>query len=345
MPENSQTPSQMPYPQYYPPQKKTNWWIPVLIIGLVFVLIITFFVAIFSALSSPFDKEPVYVRDNSVLYLDLRGNIQEYSKSNPFAEIFGAGQISYADILHAVKTAKYDDKIDGIYIRGGVSGMGMAKAAELQQEILDFKESGKFVYAFMEIGSEGDYFNALPADSIFMPAEGILEMNGYGASVMFMKGLFDKIGIDFHVEHFEDFKSAGETYNRKSFSDSARYQLQVMLQQRQEQYNNAVAKFRDLPIEKVHEVIAEGTYTAEKLHEYGFIDALLTESDVKSFIKDKIFGDDNNDSRNKLKMLTADKYIQSDLPIHGTIADKDKRIAIIYGSGVIQDMAPDSPFR
>ena len=57
-------------------------------------------------------------------------------------------------------------------------------AKELQDALADFKTSGKFIYSFVETGNESDYFYSVTADSIFMPREGLLELNGFGASAI-----------------------------------------------------------------------------------------------------------------------------------------------------------------
>ena len=185
-----------PFPPNYNQPKKRKWWIPLVIVMSVIVL---FFVVIFAIIGSVFsdfnfEEKPVKVSKNSVLYINFAGGVQEYAQNdNPFAALSGGSSksASFIEHLRAIEIAKNDDNIKGIYIypKGNI---GFAKSLELIEAIEDFKKSGKFVYAFIEAGTETDYMNIVSADKIYMPTEGMIELNGFGTSALFMKGLFDK---------------------------------------------------------------------------------------------------------------------------------------------------------
>ena len=136
------TPQSNPnYPPNFRPQKKTRWWIPVSIIGGVFLLFVIFIFAFFSFLGSSFNfEEPeVKIEDKTVLTIDLSDGLPEYSKQDPFS-IFSGGNksLSFFDILNAIDRAKDDDKIKGILLNINGS-VGRAKGAELQEKLESFK--------------------------------------------------------------------------------------------------------------------------------------------------------------------------------------------------------------
>jgi len=291
-----------PPPHYRQPKQNNRWWIPVAIIGGIlgigFIIIISVFMSITSVFKDfNFEKEETVTKSNSVLYLNFSGGAQEYTHNNPFAEIFGGstGGASFFTTLGAIKQAKEDDKIEGIYIKPS-SGISMNKAIEINEAIKDFKESGKFVYAYIEVGDENTYFSTLPADSIFMPTEGMLEMNGYGISSMFMKGFFKKIGIEFYTQKFEDFKSAGETMSRNSYSDSAKYQLGILLEQRFEGLLEGIESYRGISKSKSRTIMNTGIYTSDEALRHGYIDAQISETNLKEFMKTKVFGESGDDN-------------------------------------------------
>lgn len=340
-----QPPQMPPYPPYYMQKKKSRWWIPVVIIVGVLIVFIGIIMAFFSALTSPFEKKDVVVKSNSVLYLNFGNVLDEYPVSSPFGFLGASGKSSFFDIVSAIKIAKNDDKIKGIYYRATIAQMGFAMASELQNALDDFKKSGKFIYAFIEVGQEREYFNALPADSIFMPTEGLCEMNGFGISALFLKGFFDKIGIDFYVQQFEDFKSAAETYSRKKFSDSAKLEYQIILNQRYKLFTESVVKHRKMEPDFLNSALARGIYTADSLQKLGFVDAFATESEVKEFLAKRAFGNEyKDDSKHKLRLVSPSDYLAGDPPIKGKVFDKKKQIAIIFAVGVVQDDAQNSPF-
>lgn len=348
-------PNYPPFPPQFPQQKKRKWWVPLLIVlGTIFVFFIVIFAIIGSAISNfDFEQKPFKVSKNSILYINFGGGVQEYGQDNPFAA-FGGGSNSSASLfehIKAIEIAKTDDNIKGIYIypKGSI---GFAKSLELIEAIEDFKKSGKFVYAFVEAGTELDYMNIVSADKIFMPTEGMIELNGFGTSALFMKGLFNKVGVDFHVQQFEDFKSAGESYSKTKFSDSARYQLEILLKDRHNTFVDLVAKNRKMTTEQVNNILSRGVYTADTIKALGLVDELISEQNLRERLKEmtngsKVNNKDSEEDETKLNLITVSKYINSEnlKTDNSKVAPDNKKIAIINSVGAITSgKSSPSPF-
>ena len=126
-------------------------------------------------------SKPVTVKPNTVLRLNVPGTLEEYATSDPLAFLSSADEnnVNFLNTITAIKKAKSDKNIAGIYIKGGDIRAGFAKMIEIRDALLEFKKSGKFIYSFIEIGRESDYYLASVADSLFMPTEGIMELNGF----------------------------------------------------------------------------------------------------------------------------------------------------------------------
>jgi len=336
--QNTQPSNTPNYPPNYRPQKKTRWWIPVSIIGGVFLLFVIGIIAFFSFVGSSFNFESpeVEITEKTVLTVDLSNGIPEYVSQDPFSVFSGGSSaISFFDILSSIDRAKDDDNIKGIFLNIS-GGTGRAKGAELQEKLEEFKESGKFIYGFIEAGDEQTYYNTLTADSIFMPTEGLLEFNGYGISSMFMTGLFKKLGMEYHVVGFEDFKSAADSYNKYKFSDSSRYQLEVMLNQFQNDFVKSVSKYRNIEEEQVLSLLNQGLFTVDSLYKYKLIDGMKTKTQVEDMIKQKLYPDVSADSlyEKDIDFVSVGKYNKSKYKPKGKV-DEDKRIAIINSVGPI----------
>lgn len=309
-----------PHPPHFVYKKRRKWWMPIVIVlGVFFVAFLVLLAIIGSAISTfNLSDEPTKISKNSVLYINFAGGVQEYSQQNLFAGLNGntSSNPSLFDHIKAINIAKEDDNIKGIYIypKGNI---GFTKSLELIEAIQDFKKSGKFVYAFIEAGTELDYMNVVSADKIFMPTEGMIELNGFSVSSLFLKGLFNKVGVDFHVQHFEDFKSAGESYSRTKFSDSARYQLQVLLDSREKTFVNAIAANRQMDTEQVYKILERGVYTADTIQALGLVDELISEQNLRARIKELVYSDkqnrkDKKDKEQKLNLVTVAKYLNSE---------------------------------
>ena len=113
------------------------------------------------------------ISDNSILVVDLSEVITDRGISNDdmMSLVMGdvTNSISLKDAVAAIKAAKTDKNIEGMYIACNGSANGVTTLYELRKAIVDFKESDKFVYAYGYEGiAQSDYFVASAADSIFV---------------------------------------------------------------------------------------------------------------------------------------------------------------------------------
>jgi protease-4 len=342
--QDTQAPIPHP-PSYQPDKKRTRWWIPVSIIGgiilipaIMFAIFAAFIVGIFAGLESG-DTEVKPLTTATVLVVDLSGGLPEYVVTAPFSLGDGPKGPTLFETLDAIERAGTDPNIKGIYIRNGGAGMGMAKLTEVRDALLAFKKSKKFIYAFIDNGTKSQYYLATVADSIFMPQEGLLEFNAFGASAPFMKGLFDKVGVSWHVEQFEEYKSAAETMSRQNWSQPAKEEVRALIEQRQTMFTNAVATSRNIPASKVTALLSRGLYVPDSLLAHGLIDGFARELEVKERIQKRL-DPTTKDEHPKLESISINRYLDaSDDP---TI-NAEKTIAIVYASGAISDGVNKNP--
>lgn len=330
------------YNEYAYRPRKNRWWIiPVVIVGVLLILgfmATMFFVGIGSAFEKMFEPEDLTIKDNTVLLLDIE-DLSEVPKSS-FKTLFSGGNSGYFRVVNAIENAADDDKIKGIYYKAGYGFEGFAQAEGIQEAIAKFKESGKFFYAYLPYTTETQYFNALQADSIFMPEEVLMEFNGFATTGVFYKGFFDKIGLKFNVIHFEDFKSMGETYNRTSFSDSSRHNISELLAARYDMIVDAVSEYRNIPKDEVIESLTKGIYSFEEAKEAGLVDVCATEQEITDLMKERTGNED-------MKPVSIKKYaaFARTEPIEIDKKDTETKIAIVNAEGAIMvGDGNDNPF-
>lgn len=137
----------------------------------------------------------------------------------------------FFDVLSAVKEAKDDSRINGIFVDLNNWNLSKTQTTELKSAIKDFKISEKPVLAYGTYITNKTYDAALAADKIVMPysSSSIFSLSGYHASVPYYKELADKLGIKVNVIHIGDFKSFGENYTRDSMSPNLRMELKKIL--------------------------------------------------------------------------------------------------------------------
>ncbi len=336
--------SEMQQP-YYPPvqRQRSRWWIPFAIIasiiGGMFLMIIIIGVGIASFIGKTSfnmggsESEKVHVEENSILSLSFGdGGVNEYVvASSPFSG--NREGVALLDVLTAIHAAKDDPKIKGIYYKPS-GQVGFAKQREIMAALEDFKTSKKFIYAFLPGGAEREYYFAAVADSIFMPQEASFEFNGFGGTSIFLKDMFDKMGVEWTVIQREDYKSAAEMFNRTKFSDPARQEVREIIDQRYAIFVQEIARLRHLDENAVRAMLQRGIYDPDSLHALKLIDHFATDMQVKEKLKEKVYGSDT--VKKKLHFVDLESYA-SYARAHSTVpVEKDKQIAIVYGSGTIR---------
>lgn len=300
------------------------------IVGILLFFGLCFGMLFIVVLASSSDEVPT-VKEKSVLYLPLSGVVVEQVVENPFDEIFGdaPSQMDIRSIIKSIEAAKEDEKIKGIYIETKFMGASFASLQEIRDALLDFKESGKFIYAYGEYISESDYYIASTADSIYMNPQGNLEFNGLAANIMFYKGLFDKLEIKPVIFRVGEFKSYVEPYTRKDMSDENRLQYSELLNSVYDFYLQEVGSSRSID-NAVLEDISDNMkvqFPADA-KSYGLVDAIRFEDQVKDQIRKQIEIEEDA----KINFMSIKSYSSV---VKSKIEGKREKVAIIVANGAI----------
>ena len=277
------------------------------------------------------------VKDNSVLYLPLSGVIVEQVIDNPLEELLGeeSTQLELMDAVNAIKAAKEDDKIKGIYIETKYLGASFSSLQEIRDALLDFKDSGKFVFAYGEYMRESDYYIASVADEIYLNPQGALEFNGLSVNVMFYKGLFDKLDIEPVIFRpaSNKFKSFVEPYIRKDISAESKLQYAELLNSVYDFYLENVSSSRDIDQEEL-ERISDAMLVSFPTDAKNF--GLVTAVDFEDVVKDVMRGRLEIDSDEDISFISWSNYAKV---VKSNVKSSKDRIAVIIASGAIYQSA------
>jgi len=208
---------------------------------------IIIFAGVIGAASS---KKQTTVAKNSVLKLDINEPIRERSSENPFAAFSGSGDanvLGLIEIKEALKKAKDDDNIKGVYIDAQNPQAGWATLEEIRNALIDFKTSKKFVYSYAEVMTEKAYYIASVADKVYLNPAGDLEWNGIAAELTFFKGTLEKLGLRPEIFRVGTFKSAVEPFLLDKMSDPNRLQTASFLNSINDHFLTGVSKSRGIP--------------------------------------------------------------------------------------------------
>ena len=310
--------------------------------GLLAVIVgtfLVFFLWIFILLGIAGSMEKsVAVHPESILKIDFSEVLTDAPSSDPLAGIDlmtlqTTRQLSLFKALRAIEAAGADDRIKGIYLRmnGGGGVTGSALLEELREALLEFKQSGKFIVAYNETYSQGQYYLASVADKIYLQPEGGMEWSGLASDVMFYKGLLDK--LDLRAEVFRPtackYKSAVEPFILDKMSAANREQMQALVNSMWGTISGAVCESRGIDSVKMRRITDNLQETLpEEALEYGFDDRLLYEDQMEDVFAELGVSDDYD-------FITLGDYAsQVGADLKNISADQ---VAIVYADGQIVD--------
>lgn len=302
------------------------------------ILLLFLLIAVFGAIASLSDK-PVEVKSNSILTIKLDGTIFDRTSDNPleninFITLSSKKNYGLNKILESIKKAATDSRITGIYldlteIQGNFGAL--ATTQEIREALLRFKESGKFIYSYSNLGySQKSYYLATVADKIFVNPESPLLLTGMSSSISFYKETLAKLGIQPEVVKVGKFKSAVEPFIANEMSEANREQVQKYLNSSWESIIKGIAERRNMTTDSINAIANKfNVYTTQQFKDYGFFDGTFYEDEMLSFLKKE----NGVDSTTKLNLVGLLEYQK--VPVQENIEINKDKIAIVYAQGEI----------
>jgi len=277
-------------------------------------------------------EESVSVKKNSVLELQMKYPINDYTGNNegePFAILFDKSQ-GLDQILHAIKVAKEDDNIKGISISNNYISAGISTTQAIRNALSDFKESGKFIYAFGDYYLQKDYYLASVADSIFLNPVGAVDFKGLSAEVLYFKDLQDKTGVKMEVIRHGKYKSAVEPFLSNEMSEDNRTQIKELMSSIWNSIISEISVDRSISEQDIN-IIADtlGGRKPEYAKASGLLDEVVYYDEYENRLKQAI----GISKEDKLNSISLEDYMKMSRK-KKLYSGKDK-IAVIFAQGNI----------
>ena len=303
------------------------------IVGIfIFCMIFFFGIIIIGAIAGSGD-DTVSVKKNSVIELDLSKVSLDYAGKTNYKDFnyFEAHHNGVTDILNAIEAAKTDDKIKGISILNNKSQLGLAQSKAVRDKLEEFKKSGKFVYAYANYYSQGEYYLNSVADQVYLNPMGEVDFKGLSAEIIYMKDLQEKSGVKFEVIRHGKYKSAVEPYLNQEMSPENREQMTVLLNSVWNTIVNDISKSRKLSVEQLNAIANSlGARTPELALANKLVDKVAYEDEYHDAIRAKL----KLDKKEKYDFVAITDYAKK---AASTVEDYSKEdvIAVIYAQGEI----------
>ena len=302
-----------------------------IVFGICTFLVISLIIGgVATIISSAEESTVTTVNPNSVLQLDLTKSIYERTPSelNSYLE---SNMVIGADVvLKAIHMAKTDDRISGIYLRTSeMYNGGWAITEEIRNALIDFKQSGKFIYSYSEMYSQKAYYLSSIADSIFINPSGMLDFKGIAAETIFIKDMLDKLNVEVELirPRNNSFKSAGEMYTMNHMSEANKTQIRSYISNIWQHVCTDISTTRNISVDKLNNIANNlSAYLPTDAVKNGLIDKTAFEHDVLTSIANTLgIGDGDIDDIN---FIRTRKYAEST-----TEPQSKNKIAVIYAQG------------
>lgn len=190
-------------------------------------------------------------------------------------------------VLKNLEDVKKDSRISGIALN--LSGLRISRgnAWEIREKLAELREIGKRVVIYIDEASITHYHLASVADCVVMDPEGILVMPGYVLGRTYLAGALEKLGLGFDEWRFLEYKSAAETYSRRSMSDADREQRQALVDQYYETARADIVASRGITEAEFDRWIDEiAVVTAAEALKEGMVDKLARWVDVRDVVEE-----------------------------------------------------------
>jgi len=307
-------------------------WLSAIIIFILFALMLGSMLAGLSASSDI----TAGIKDKSILIIDLSGDIAERETPSSLKdEITGknSSDVTLCDYIAAIDKAASDKRIEGMLIKCGGASMGTASRQELIEAITRFRNK-KFVVAYGDCYTQGDYYVACTADEIYLNPVGAVDIHGIAAKIPFYTGLLDKLGIKMQIVKVGRFKSAVEPFILKSASEPSILQTKTYIDGLWNEITSHIAQRRGTSADSVNFWAADiaSMYAPERLIADSIVDRLAYRREVEDILKKRTGLKDDED----LRAIYPAEYLLSGAADRNKATGK-KHVAVYYATGDIND--------
>jgi protease IV len=225
------------------------------------------------------------VADRSTLVLRPGGELQE-AAPDVLQFVSRDGAATLRGYVEALRKAKVDRRISAVLLAPrAVDSPFWAKIQELRDAVLDFKTSGKPVYAFLEYGGDREYFLATAADKIFLVPSASLNLTGVATYEVFLRGTFDWIGTYPDFLHIGDYKTAINIFTEKTFTPAHKEMSTSLNRDQFDQLVGAIADGRHKSEAEVRTAIDRGPLLPEDALHLGLVDDLAYEDELDDLVE------------------------------------------------------------
>jgi protease-4 len=303
------------------------------VLGFAFVVSVAGFVLLYLLVG----REPA-VPSNATLVLKVGGDLAEVAPSNVVGYLRGANTPTVRTYVENLRKAKADARVSAVLLKPtGFESPYWGKVQEVRDAVLDFKKSGKPVYAYLEYGGDREYYLATAADRVFLMPSSPLDLKGLATYEVFLRGTLDKIGAYPDMHHIGDYKTAPNQLTEKGYTRAHKEMDEALNRDLYEQLVRGIADGRRKNDAEVRRLIDDGPFLPEDALRAGLVDDVAYEDQVEDKLR-LLSGRANTgvapaSPSERLRKIEGDDYARVSASAFGL--NRGPRIGVIYATGTI----------
>jgi protease IV len=267
------------------------------------------------------------VEERSTLVLRPGGELFEIVPDDVLQFVGRSEARTVRGYVDALRKAKIDRRVAAVLLAPrALSSPFWGKVQELREAVVDFKTSGKPVYAFLEYGGDREYYLATAADKIFLVPTATLDLTGVATYEVFLRGTLDWIGTFPDLLHIGDYKTAINVFKEKTFTPAHKEMSASLNRDQFDQLVRSIADGRRKRENEVRTAIDEGPLLPEDALRHGLVDDLAYEDELDDLVHDV-------GGPGALKLIESDDY--GDVSWESLGVHRRSKIALLNAVGAI----------
>lgn len=270
-----------------------------------------------------------------LLELDLTEPPADAPPADPLGFVRSRRRPTLRGTVEALRDAADDLRVAGLVARVG-GRMALARAQELRDAVKAFAASGKPTVAWAESFGEGDsgtvaYLLATGFGELWLQPSGDLGLTGVAVEATFLRGTFDKVGLEPQFVQRHEYKNAVDQLSRYGFTEAYREAASRLVASTLEQVVAGVAEARGLSPERVRELVDAAPLSAAEAVQAGLVDRLGYRDEVYADVRRRVGAD--------TRLLFLARYRRGPAPAR--VLDRVRRrsrpvVALVTVAGAIQ---------
>lgn len=270
------------------------------------------------------------IPQRTVLAIDARGGFTDA----PVPGLFGEAQMSFIDLIFALKTATADQRVKGILLRVGDGGIAGAHAQELKEALDAFRAGGEGRFVIAQAASFqgpglGQYYVASLADEIWLQRTSEMNAVGLMSTTVFLRGLFDKVQAKPLFGQRYEYKNAANVYTETDYTPAHREATTHLVQSLYGTLTADIAARRKFQPDELRGLIDRGPYLTQGALDARLVDKIGFYDDAEKEAKDRAGSGSD--------VMSIDAYYEHEGSPYDNPYGNDGTIALIAAEGPIND--------